>query len=63
MRKVIAPALLLLLAVLHAPTNAQALVSSLFPNVFPLAASEPGTLVLTGLALIGLSSVGRGRAR
>ena len=63
MRKIVAPLLLLLLAVVHAPRQAQALVSSLFPNVFPLATSEPAMLFLTGLALLSLSSVGRGRTR
>ena len=63
MRKIIAPVMLLLLAVVHGPTQAQALVSSLFPNVFPLATSEPAMLFLTGLALLSLSSVGRGRTR
>jgi hypothetical protein len=63
MRRVIAPVMLLLLAVVHGPTQAQALVSSLFPSVFPLATSEPATLMLTGLALLSLSSVGRGRTR
>ena len=63
MRKAIAPVTLLLIAIIHGPTQAQALVSSLFPNVFPLATSEPAVLVLTGLALLSLSSVGRGRAR
>jgi hypothetical protein len=63
MRKVIAPVMLLLLAVVDGPTQAQALVSSLFPNVFPLATSEPAMLFLTGLALLSLSSVGRGRPR
>src|SRR3979411_923341 len=62
-RKVIGPVMLLFLAVVHGPTQAQALVSSLFPNVFPLATSEPAMLFLTGLALLSLSSVGRGRAR
>jgi hypothetical protein len=63
MRKVIGPVTLLLIAVIHGPTQAQALVSSLFPNVFPLATSEPAMLLLTGLALLSLSSVGRGRVR
>jgi len=63
MRKIISPVMLLLLAVLHGPTQAQALVSSLFPNVFPLATSEPAMLFLTGVALLSLSSVGRGRSR
>jgi hypothetical protein len=63
MRKTIAPVMLLLFAVIQGPTQAQALVSSLFPNVFPLATSEPAMLFLTGLALLSLSSVGRGRTR
>ena len=54
---------LLLIAVVHGPTQAQALVSSLFPCVFLLATGEPAMLLLTGLALLILSSVGRGRTR
>ena len=50
-------------AMVHAPTHAQALVSSLFPDIFPLAASEPAMLVLTGLALLSLASVGSTRHR
>ena len=38
---IVAPLLLLLLAVVHAPRQAQALVSSFFPDIFPLATSEP----------------------
>jgi len=60
MRKVIAP---VTLSVVHGPTQARALVSSLFPSVFPLATSEPAVLLLTGLALLSLSSVGRSRIR
>jgi len=63
MRKVVAPVMLLLMAVVHAPTNAQALVSSFFPDIFPLATSEPATLLLTGLALLSLASVGSTRHR
>jgi len=63
MRKVVAPVMLLLMAVVHAPTNAQALVSSFFPDIFPLATSEPAMLVLTGLALLSLASVGSTRHR
>ena len=63
MRKFVAPVLLLLLAVLHAPTQAQALVSSFFPDIFPLASSEPILLLLTGLALLSLASVGTNRPR
>jgi hypothetical protein len=63
MRKFVAPVLLLLLAVVHAPTPAQALVSSFFPDIFPLATSEPVLLLLTGLALLSLSSVSSNRPR
>jgi hypothetical protein len=63
MRKIVAPLLLLLLAVVHAPRQAQALVSSFFPDIFPLATSEPVMLLLTGLALISLASVGSNRPR
>ncbi len=58
MRKILALLTLLLLAVVHAPTQAQALVSSLFPDIFPLATSEPAMLLLTGLALLSLASLG-----
>ena len=63
MRKVVAPVMLLLMAVVHAPTNAQALVSSFFPDIFPLASSEPAMLVVTGIALLSLASVGGSRQR
>jgi hypothetical protein len=63
MRKIVAPLLLLLLAVVHAPRQAQALVSSFFPDIFPLATSEPVLLLLTGLALLSLASVGSNRPR
>jgi hypothetical protein len=63
MRKIVPPILLLLLAVVHAPRQAQALVSSFFPDIFPLATSEPVMLLLTGLALISLASVGSNRPR
>jgi hypothetical protein len=55
--------MLLLLAVVHAPTQAQALVSSFFPDIFPIATSEPAMLLLTGLALLSLASVGSSRQR
>ena len=64
MRKIVGPLLLLMLAVVHAPRQAQALVSSFFPDIhFPLATSEPVMLLLTGLALISLASVGSNRPR
>jgi hypothetical protein len=61
--RAVAPLLLLLLAVLHAPTQAQALVPSfvrgLLPSdLLPASTNEPVALLLTGLALLGLSRVG-----
>ena len=63
MRKIVTLLLLLMLAVVHAPRQAQALVSSFFPDIFPLATSEPVMLLLTGLALLSLASVGSQRSR
>ena len=63
MRSVVAPVMLLLLAVVHAPTQAQALVSSFFPDIVPVDTSEPVTLLLTGAALLSLSSVCTSRQR
>ena len=63
MRKIVKLLLLLMLAVVHAPRQAQALVSSFFPDIFPLATSEPVMLLLTGLALLSLASVGSQRSR
>jgi hypothetical protein len=62
MRRALAPLMLLLLAVVYAPTQAQALVFSLFPDIRPLASSEPVMLLLTGLALLTLASAGRPRS-
>ena len=63
MRKIMALLTLLMLAVVHAPAQAQALVSSFFPDIFPLASSEPAMLVVTGIALLSLASVGSSRQR
>ena len=63
MRRGFAAVMLLLLAVVHAPGSAQALVYSLFPDILPLAAYEPLALLVTGAGLFALSLVGRGRAR
>ena len=63
MRKVLALLMLLLLAVVHAPRQAQALVSSFFPDIFPLPTSEPVMMLLTGFALLILASVGSNRPR
>ena len=61
MRRGIAALMLLSIAVIEAPTHAQALVSSFFPDVFPIAASEPALLALTGLALLSLGSAPKTR--
>jgi hypothetical protein len=63
MRRTIGPLLLLLLAVLYAPTQAQALVFSLFRDFRPLTSSEPALLLLTGVALLTFASTGRPRSR
>ena len=58
MRRAVALLMVLLLAVLHAPTSAQALMSSLLP-LFPIGTSEPAMLLLTGAALLCLARVGK----
>jgi hypothetical protein len=63
MRRVVAPLILLLLAVVYTPTQAQALVFSLFPDIRPLASSEPAMLLLTGVALLTFAAAGRPRSR
>jgi hypothetical protein len=62
MRRVVASLLLLLLAVIHAPTQAQAVVFSVFGDLFPFGTNEPGMLFLTGVTLLSLAYVG-GRSR
>jgi hypothetical protein len=57
MRRAIAVLMVLLLAVLHAPTSAQALMSSFLSPIFPT--SEPAMLLFTGVALLCLARVGR----
>jgi hypothetical protein len=60
MKRVVASILLLLLAVLHAPTQAQAFMLSMFHDLFPFgASSEPGMLILTGVTLLSLAHLGR----
>ena len=61
MRRVLAPLLLLLLGLVSLPTQAQALVFSLFPDL-PWPMSEPAMLLVTGVVLVVLGSTG-GRAR
>ena len=62
MSRIIASIALLLLAVVHAPSQAQALVFSVFQDLFPFGTTnEPITLVLTGIALLSLAQLGRPR--
>jgi hypothetical protein len=63
MSRIVASLALLLLAVMHAPTQAQALVFSVFGDIFPLSTSEPVMLFLIGVALLSLARVGRPRSR
>jgi hypothetical protein len=55
-RLLIAPMMILLLAVLQAPTQAQALFLDFLP--FSIGTSEPVALLLTGLALLTLARIG-----
>ncbi len=50
---------LLVAALLYAPTQAQALVFS----ILPFSPGEPATLFLTGLALLSLARFGAPRSR
>lgn len=60
MRRVVASLLLLLLAVVHAPTQAQAYVFFVFQDFFPFSSTnEPGMLLLTGITLLSLAYLGR----
>lgn len=63
MRKIRALVVLLVLTVTVAPTPAQALVTTWFSDLFPTAPGESITLLLTGIALLSLASVGRARPR
>ena len=56
MRLIVAPIMTLMLVVLHAPPQAQALFFDFLPaDLVQLGASEPVTLALTGLALLSLA--------
>ena len=59
MSRILASFLVLLLAVIHAPTPAQALVLSVFQELFPFGTNEPGMLFLTGITLLSLGHAGR----
>jgi len=61
--RVLASLLVLLLAVVHTPTQAQALVFSVFQDFFAFGTNEPGMLLLTGLTLLSLAHLGRPRSR
>jgi len=63
-RRLISAVMLLLLAVLHAPTQAQALFFDFLPaDLFQLGSSEPVTLLITGIALLSLARVGLSSSR
>jgi hypothetical protein len=59
MRRVVASLMLLLLAVTHTPSQAQAVVFSVFGDLFPFSSNEPAMLFLTGLGLLSLAFLGR----
>jgi hypothetical protein len=61
--QVLASLLVLLLAVVHAPTQAQALVFSIFQDLFPFRTNEPGILLLTGIILLSLAHLAPPRGR
>ncbi|MGH7325157.1 MAG: hypothetical protein ACREJ9_10995 [Candidatus Rokuibacteriota bacterium] len=58
MRGLLAPVMVLLLALFHAPGQAQALLFDFLPaDWLQLGSSEPVTLILTGIALVSLGRV------
>jgi hypothetical protein len=59
--RILASLLVLLLAVVHAPSPAQALVFSMIQDLFPFGTNEPGMLFLTGITLLTLAHAGRPR--
>ena len=61
MRRAVAFLMVVLLAVLHTPSSAQALMSSFLSDFFPFGTSEPGMLFLTGVALISIARIGARR--
>lgn len=63
MSRILASLALLLLVVMHGPTQAQALVFSVFGDLLPLTTSEPAMLFLTGVALLSLAQFGRPNSR
>jgi len=60
-RFLIAPMMILVLAVLHAPTQAQALFFDFLP--FQFGTNEPVALLFTGIALLSLARIGVARGR
>ena len=59
MRRAVSVAMILLLAVVHAPSSAQALMSSFWPDLFPLGTGEPAVLLLTGVVLLSFRRLSR----
>ena len=60
-QRLLAASIWLLVAVVHTPTNAQAVVYSFFPDFLTLGTHEAATLFLTGLALLSLPALRRRR--
>ena len=58
MRRAVAFLMISLLVVLHAPSSAQALVTSFLSDLLPFGTSEPAMLLLTGVTLLSLSRLG-----
>jgi hypothetical protein len=61
MRRTLAALIWLLVAVVHTPGDAQAVVYSFFPGWLGVGSHEPATLFLTGMALLSLPALSRTR--
>ena len=61
MRRMLAALIWLLVAVVHTPSDAQAVVYSLFPGFLSFGSHEPAPLFLTGVALLSLPALRRRR--
>ena len=61
MRRTLAALIWLLVAVVHTPNDAQAVVYSFFPGFLSVGGHEPATLFLTGVALLSLPALSRRR--
>ena len=61
MRRMMAALIWMLVAVVHTPTDAQAVVYSFFPGFLSFGSHETATLFLTGVALLSLPALRRRR--